>query len=116
LQAAIWKVDFDPGNYDIQHGIFSISPDGLTGDNATYQAFIALADSYLASVSNGTFHAKGGTIVKQYTGTSPSGAKDQSFVVVNAPEPASLALLASGFVALAGLRRHRCQRPATAAG
>lgn len=109
LQAAIWKVENDPGDYNIQSGVFSIAPDGITGDGAEYQAFIAQANIYLDNIGSGAWQFQPGTTVLQYT-ADPDGAPSQSFSFLapaahNTPEPASLALLGTGVIALLGLRR-----------
>jgi hypothetical protein len=114
LQASIWKVENDPGNYNIQNGIFSITPDGITGNGAEYQAFITQADVYLANIESGAWQSQPGTTVLQYT-ADPAGGPNQSFAFLepamhSTPEPASLAVLGSGVVALIGLRRRRQHR------
>jgi hypothetical protein len=111
LQAAIWKVENDPGNYNIQTGVFSIAPDGITGDGTEYQAFILQADTYLDNIASGAWQFQQGTTVLQYT-ADPAGGPNQSFAFLepaahSTPEPASLALLGTGAAALIGLRRRR---------
>jgi hypothetical protein len=115
LQAVIWKLENNPGNNSITSGIFSISPDGITGNGANYQAFIADANTYLRNVNSGVWRPEAGTTVLQYT-VAPGGEPNQTFSFlstdppVNTPEPASLALLGSGMVALVGMRRRLVRR------
>lgn len=114
VQAAIWKLENDPGNDNIASGIFSISPDGITGGGAVYQAFIAQTDTYLDKVSSGAWRVQPGTKVRQYI-AAPGGGPNQNFSylspdVASIPEPASLALLGGGLAVLIGLRLRRGYR------
>jgi hypothetical protein len=114
VQAAIWKLENDPGNDNIASGIFSISPDGITGNGAVYQAFIAQTDTYLDKVDSGLWRVQPGTKVRQYI-AAPGSGPNQSFsylspAAANIPEPASLALLCGGLAVLVKLRLRRGHR------
>lgn len=111
LQAAIWKLENDPGNTNIASGIFSLSPDGITGNSANYQALIAQADIYLDNVISGSWRAQPGTVVREYI-VAAGGGRNQTFsflspATANIPEPVSAVLLCGGLAALIGLRRRR---------
>jgi hypothetical protein len=114
VQAAIWKLENDPGNDNIASGIFSISPDGITGGGAVYQKFIAQTDSYLDKISSGSWRVQPGTKVREYI-AAVGGGPNQNFsylspAAANIPELASLALLGGGLAVLVGLRRRRGRR------
>ena len=118
MQAAIWKLENDPGSDTITSGIFSISPDGITGGGATYQAFVIQTDTYLDNVNNGTWQIQPGSVVQQYT-VAPGAGPNQTFAFLSSdppakiPEPAALAVLSTGLTALIGLSRRRRGRDFT---
>jgi hypothetical protein len=104
VQAAVWEIINEPGNsYDVTQGLLTVSVDS---DQA---AFAADVSTYLANVTNGTWHASPNFSLQQYV---PADGANQSFGFLQLtghsptiPEPATLSVLGLGALALAATRR-----------
>ncbi len=99
---------FDPANYDAsaatqvaiwrqEYGPYAT----ITPDNANVSM---LADSYISNVNDGTWQPDQGMQTVRLTGVD--GNQDQA-TLVPVPEPASMAILGAGMVAMGMIRRKR---------
>lgn len=108
LQVAIWEVIYQSGDgsYNVTSGNFYISP--YNGDDIS--GVTADANQYLTYVTNGTWLPNSNDTVEMFL--SGSGT-DQNLIYLgvtgttrqSVPEPASMALLASGLMGLGVMRR-----------
>ncbi len=105
IQLAIWTVAYQSAKNDTGYDAGSTAADFYLS-NAT-SGDIALADTFLTDVTNGSWTTNGETV---YQLDNVAGQGDQQLVFAQAskvPEPASIALFGAGFLGLGLTRRFR---------
>lgn len=108
LQVAVWEIENEPGHagYSVGSGNFYVSGDGGTLD----PQMVSDANADLQNVESGVWTSDPHETVMQFEPVGGDAGLNQSFIYLApaaVPEPAGMALLAVGSLALLTTRRRR---------